>query len=138
MLWIQNVSMADVEKGFHIDPGPNAMLIQIVDPDMNFPAPKHQFREVHQFKFLDVDLVDFVIDESMRCSQEQANSLVRLLQHAMDNCMNVIVHCVAGICRSGAVCEVGVMMGFQDTEVTRIPNLLVKHRMMKCLGWTYD
>jgi hypothetical protein len=52
--------------------------------------------------------------------------------------MNVIVHCVAGVCRSGAVCEVGVMLGFDDTEAFRSPNLLVKHRMMRCLGWTYD
>ena len=52
--------------------------------------------------------------------------------------MNVIVHCVAGVCRSGAVCEIGVMMGFDDTEVFRSPNLLVKHKMMKVLGWTYD
>jgi hypothetical protein len=52
--------------------------------------------------------------------------------------MNVIVHCVAGVCRSGAVCEIGVMMGFDDTEAFRSPNLLVKHRMMKHLGWTYD
>jgi Mg2+/Co2+ transporter CorB len=29
-------------------------------------------------------------------------------------------------------------MGFQDTEVFRSPNLLVKHKMMKALGWTYD
>ena len=52
--------------------------------------------------------------------------------------MNVVVHCHAGVCRSGAVCEVGVMMGFDDTEVFRSPNLLVKHLMMKSLGWTYD
>jgi hypothetical protein len=50
----------------------------------------------------------------------------------------VIVHCVAGVCRSGAVCEVGVIMGFDDTEVFRSPNLLVKHKMMKVLGWLYD
>jgi hypothetical protein len=74
----------------------------------------------------------------MRCSHEQAAELVRLLQHALANRMNVIVHCHAGVCRSGAVCEVGVMMGFDDTEVFRSPNLLVKHRMMKALGWTYD
>jgi hypothetical protein len=30
------------------------------------------------------------------------------------------------------------MMGFNDTERFRSPNLLVKHRMMKALGWTYD
>ena len=29
-------------------------------------------------------------------------------------------------------------MGFRDTEVFRSPNLLVKHKMMQCLGWTYD
>jgi hypothetical protein len=52
--------------------------------------------------------------------------------------MNVVVYCVAGVCRSGAVCEVGVMMGFDDCEGFRSPNLLVKHKMMKNLGWTYD
>jgi hypothetical protein len=30
------------------------------------------------------------------------------------------------------------MMGFDDTGRFRSPNLLVKHRMMKTLGWTYD
>lgn len=146
MPWIQNISLSDVQKGFHIDPGINAMLIQITDYDMAFPTPKYQFRETHQFSFLDIeedgmtntgdgkmiDLSEFAI------TQEQANELVRLLQHAMEQRMNVIVHCHAGVCRSGAVCEVGVMMGFNDTEAFRSPNLLVKHRMMKALGWTYD
>jgi len=68
----------------------------------------------------------------------QAAELVRLLQHAWENRMNVVVHCHAGVCRSGAVAEVGVMMGFADCERFRIPNLLVKHKMMKLLGWTYD
>lgn len=138
MPWIQNVAMSDIKNGFHIDPGINAMLIQIVDPPGDFPTPKYQFRETHQFQFLDVEEKDEVLDEAMRCSQEQANELVRLLQHAMEQRMNVIVHCHAGVCRSGAVCEVGVMLGFDDTEAFRAPNLLVKHRMMKALGWTYD
>jgi rhodanese-related sulfurtransferase len=138
MPWIQNISLSDVRRGFHFDPGVNSMLIQICDPAVDFPVPKFQFKEVHQFKFLDVEKDDFVIDEVMRCSQAQADDLVQLLQHALANRMNVIVHCHAGICRSGAVCEVGVMLGFDDTEVFRSPNLLVKHRMMKALGWTYD
>jgi predicted protein tyrosine phosphatase len=137
-MWIQNVALSDVKKGFHFDAGSNSMLIQIVDCGMEFPTPKHQFKEVHQFEFLDVEEKDSVLEEEMRCSHEQAAELVRLLQHALDNRMHVIVHCVAGVCRSGAVCEVGVMMGFDDTEVFRSPNLLVKHKMMKALGWTYD
>jgi predicted protein tyrosine phosphatase len=136
--WIQNVALSDIRKGFHIDAGINSMLIQIVDPAMEFPIPSYKFKEVHQFQFLDVEENDYVLDEEMRCSQEQANELVRLLQHAFENRMNVVVHCVAGVCRSGAVCEVGVMMGFRDTEVFRSPNLMVKHKMMKVLGWTYD
>jgi hypothetical protein len=137
-MWIQNVAFADIPKGFHHDAGVNSMLIQIVDPDMQFPAALYPFKETHQFKFLDIEKNDPCINEEWRCSDAQAAELVRLLQHAILNKMNVVVHCVAGVCRSGAVCEVGVMLGFNDTEVFRSPNLLVKHKMMKVLGWTYD
>lgn len=135
--WIQNVALSDIKKGLHMDPGFNAMLIQIVDPAMEFPNPLYSFREVHQFEFLDLEEND-TWGEEFKITQEQANQLVQLLQHAMEHRMNVIVHCVAGVCRSGAVCEVGVMMGFRDTEVFRSPNLMVKHKMMRTLGWTYD
>jgi predicted protein tyrosine phosphatase len=138
MPWIQNVALSDIRKGQHIDAGVNSMLIQICDPPGDFPTPKHQFKEIHQFQFLDIEAKDECLDEEMRCSQEQADELVRLLQHALENRMNVVVHCHAGVCRSGAVCEIGVMLGFDDTEVFRSPNLLVKHRMMKALGWLYD
>jgi hypothetical protein len=114
------------------------MLIQICDPPGDFPEPHHTFVEVHQFPFLDVERDTHVDDEAMRCSQAQADELVRLLQHALANDMDVVVHCHAGVCRSGAVCEVGVMMGFQDTRVFRSPNLLVKHRMMGALGMLYS
>ena len=136
-MWIQNVSMSDIRQGFHIDPGFNSMLIQIVDPAYQFPTPKYQFRETHQFEFLDAERDDNFPDEA-KITDQQAQELVRLLQHAQQEKMNVIVHCHAGVCRSGAVCEVGVMMGFRDTASFRSPNLLVKHRMMKALGWNYD
>ena len=144
--WIQNVARSDIVRGFHIDPGINSMLIQISDPPGDHPTPKYQFREVHQFDFLDIEedgMTNFgdghMVDASeFAITQEDADRLVALLQHALDNRMNVIVHCHAGVCRSGAVCEVGVMMGFRDTEVFRSPNLLVKHKMMRRLGWLYD
>ena len=113
------------------------MLIQIVDPGMEFPRPIHKFKETHQFEFLDLEVGD-AFGEEFKVTDAQAESLVRLLEHALEKRMNVVVHCVAGICRSGAVCEVGVMMGFDDCEVFRSPNLMVKHKMMKVLGWTYD
>ncbi len=136
--WIQNVSLSDVKKGHHVAVKENSMLIQIVDPAMEFPTPAQKFREVHQFEFLDLEKTDDTINDDWKISDAQAAELVRLLQHALDNKMDVVVHCVAGVCRSGAVCEIGVMMGFRDTEVFRSPNLMVKHKMMKVLGWTYD
>ena len=138
MPWIQNISLSEVIQGHHYDPGINSMLIQIVDPGIEFPRPKYTFKERHQFFFLDIEAGDRSIDESWRCSPEQAKQLVECLQHALENSMNVVVHCHAGICRSGAVVEVGVIMGFQDTEGFRSPNLLVKHLMMENLGLTYD
>ena len=138
MPWIQNVALADIPKGHHIRVDENSMLIQIVDPDMEFPVPKHTFKEVHQFKFLDLEKTDDTINDKWKIQDDQAEQLVALLQHALAKHMDVVVHCHAGVCRSGAVAEVGVMLGFQDAEAFRSPNLLVKHKMMKVLGWTYD
>jgi predicted protein tyrosine phosphatase len=137
MPWIENVAASNIPIGFHHDCGPNAMLISITDPASSRPKAKHEFKERHDFEFLDAEVNDDFPDEC-KITEEQAIELIKLLQHALENRMNVVVHCHAGICRSGAVVEIGVMMGFQDTERFRSPNLLVKHRMMKVLGWTYD
>ena len=135
--WIENVSMSEAHLGHHYDAGTNAMLIRIQDPATEFKPVKYTFREVHEFEFLDAEDGDGFPDECM-ISHEQAAELVRLLEHALEKQMNVVVHCHAGICRSGAVVEVASMMGFTPADRLRIPNMRVKHKMMKVLGWTYD
>jgi predicted protein tyrosine phosphatase len=135
--WIENVSWDDCKHGRHYDAGPNAMLIQIADPATFFPDPHFNFKEAHRFEFLDAEDSDG-FDEDFKISDEQAAEIVALLQRALEKSMNVVVHCHAGICRSGAVVEVASMMGFTPTERLRIPNMRVKHKMMKVLGWTYD
>ena len=135
--WIENISWDDCKHGRHYDAGPNAMLIQIADPATFFPDPHFNFKEAHRFEFLDAEDGDRFPEECM-ISDEQAAEIVALLQRALDKSMNVVVHCHAGICRSGAVVEVASMMGFTPTDRLRIPNLRVKHKMMKVLGWTYD
>jgi predicted protein tyrosine phosphatase len=137
MPWIENVAASDVSLGFHHDAGPNSMLISITDPAGWRPEAKHDFKERHDFEFLDAEDTDGFPDEA-KISDAQAEQIVALLQRALDNRMNVVVHCMAGICRSGAVAEVGVMMGFNDCEKYRQPNLRVKHKLMKQLGWTYN
>jgi predicted protein tyrosine phosphatase len=128
---IRNVSLSVIASGSYVHPD-NAVLIQIVDPCYQFPLPKHHFEAVHQFEFLDVEGNDTKFDD-FKITQEQAAEIVRTLQSALDQNQNVIVHCHQGLCRSGAVAEVGIMMGFQDTHVPRIPNLLVKSMLVNYL-----
>jgi predicted protein tyrosine phosphatase len=137
--FIENVSKQDVRLGWHMDAGPNAMLIRIQDPATEFGsiARSEMFKEVYEFEFLDAEDDDGFEDE-VKISDEQAAELVRLLQRAQENHMNVVVHCHAGICRSGAVVEVATMMGFTPSDRLRIPNMRVKHKMMKVLGWSYE
>lgn len=142
MLRIENCAMEDVRVGDHTDFGPDTVLIQITDPAMYPPIPKKNFHTIFQFEFLDIDDSDIDkhdgLNEEFAITDKQAQELVDILKYAQEKNLNVTVHCVAGVCRSGAVVEVAEMMGFQPTNRFRAPNLRVKHRMMKALGWTYD
>ena len=136
--WIENVAWDDVKHGWHTDMGENAMLIQISDPaSACVPIPKKNFKQIYHLEFLDIEDDDVEKDPSMgefAITDVQAATLVELLKYALEHHMNVLVHCFAGVCRSGAVVEVGSMMGFTPTDKFRAPNLRVKHKMMKYLG----
>lgn len=144
--FIQNVSKSDIARGHHFDAGENSMLIQIMDPNEDFPIPLYNFKEVHKFEFLDIedDGMTNMGDGSMTnmgefaITDEHAREIAKLLKHAKENHMNVIVHCHAGVFRSGAVTEVGVMLGFNDTETFRCPNRLVKKKLLKALGMRHS
>ena len=133
--WIENIGIDEVRKGYHYDPGVNSMLIQIVDPGTEFPTPKHEFRRVHRFFFLDVeDNEQDGVLYSCAITNEDAKGIAEALREAWREGMNVVVHCHMGVSRSGAVAEVGTMLGFRDTEKFRVPNLMVKKKLMEQLG----
>lgn len=135
-MFIQNVSYDAIECGNHADAGPRAYLIQIIGPEeLKFPVPKFRFERTFQFRFSDVDekWVD-VLKDAVLMTQDQAEDIAEILKNAKAEERNVIVHCIAGICRSGAVAEVGTMMGFEDVGNGRIPNVYVKKLLMKELG----
>lgn len=131
---IQNVSYDDIKVGRHFACGSNSILIAITDPHAFHPQPAFNFKEVYRFKFKDE--TNTHIEGCI--TDRQAAKLVEILKKALNENTNVVVHCMAGLCRSGAVVEVGTIMGFLDTNRVRIPNVLVKGKMMKVLGLTYD
>ena len=138
MPWIENCAADDIPKAYHHDAGPNSMLIQITDPAGSIPSPRHLFKEKHHFEFLDIEDCDQADDPEMYISESQAKELVRLLFHALDNRMNVVVHCYAGVSRSAAVAQVGINMGFNEVEKFRSPNTRVMRLMMAELGLPYE
>lgn len=136
-MWIENVAAADIPAANHFDAGANSMLIQIIDPVKGWvPVPKHRFKEIHRFDFADLEDGDDGVEE-FGITDLTAHQLVSLLKTAHEQRMNVVVHCTAGMCRSGAVVEIGKMMGFVETDRFRQPNMRVKSKMMAALDWSY-
>ena len=149
--FIQNVSRRCIELGNHLICKDNwysditkvqylkdTVLISISDPDQKPPIPYYSFKNSLYLDFLDLEENQMPEAESLKISYEDAEKIIKFLQDALDNGYNVVVHCTAGVCRSGAVAEVGTMMGFRETGDYRQPNLMVKRYLMKVLGWNYD
>jgi predicted protein tyrosine phosphatase len=126
--FITNVSYEDIQQGYHEEAGENSMLIQIVDMDHEFPKPLKDFKVIHQFKFDDETEGPNVITD------EQAKKIAEALTEAKEKNMNVVVHCFAGLCRSGAVTDVGIEIGFNPPDRARHPNSLVRMKLRKALN----
>ena len=141
MSWITNVSMNAITNGTFPDTD-GGILIQIVSTVARFPeVPEnriHEFSEApYQFHFEDIEEDEKIVDLEFGIQPWQAEEIIEILQRALAADKNVVVHCHAGICRSGAVVEVASMMGFKTLNAYRQPNCMVKKALMKALGWTY-
>lgn len=135
MPFILNVGAGFFKTGEHKNPGDNSIAIQILskggdfgptEEPTPFPVSPHKFKEHHYFRIEDTE------DET-GITEEEALKIVDILKDALKNGSNVIVHCAAGVCRSGAVAEIGIIMGFDDTKAFRSPNLRMKRMMMQIL-----
>ncbi len=130
--WIQNVSMKAILEGHHFFEANRTILIRIQDPNTIFADTKYSFKQVFKFYFEDAEDTD----SGTLINESDAEKLALILGQALINGDNVVVHCHAGLCRSGAVAECGVMLGFDDTCMERIPNQRVKRMLRKALNLT--
>ena len=133
---IQNVSRACIEAGNHMptNAGREVVLIQISDPDVDHPTPYRYFHKTYQFKFLDIEESSPCIVPAWRPGKTDAYSIASILLTALKLDQDVVVHCHAGICRSGAVAEVGEMLGFEYAGDGKQPNVALKTLLMDALG----
>jgi protein-tyrosine phosphatase len=129
---IENCSWADFQKGNHRISPLNAVAIQIVDLGDVPPQPLEDcFAKRYSFQFFDAEEPTQYFPESSLFSDSQAKMIARVLKQALDNQQDVLVHCVVGACRSGAVVEVGEIIGFDECHRYRLPNTRVKQKLMK-------
>lgn len=133
---IENVSYADILMGTYSNDPNNTILIQIVDVGMDFPIPKESFEDVYRFNFMDLT-EPIEVNLPIMMNEEQACYIVDILKFALAKEYDVTVHCVAGLCRSGAVAEVGEIMGFNYVGNGKQPNSYVKRMLLEVIGY-YD
>lgn len=134
MAFIQNVCFWAIEDGQHATPGEGAILIQLWGQLGDFPKPKYTgFSEVYQFR-----MEDIVLDEEWGPRPEQGITIANILSRALRENKDIIVHCHAGISRSGAVAEAAVALGFESKIKYAMPNWRLKKYIMDSLGLPYN
>lgn len=115
------------------------LLIVIDDVDIkqrnNIPLPKwvndSKSNMVHYLycTFKDSE------DEGEDCLTDNAAELLAdEIVYCKDNDISIIVSCIAGLSRSGAITQACVDYGFEDTGKTRYPNNRIKNMLKKYLG----
>lgn len=129
---IENCSWEDFLRGNHRLSPIGTVAIQITDPGDTPPEPPEAtFDARHSFQFFDGEEPTQFFPEEKLISDAQAEEIASILVDALKNNQDVLVHCVVGVCRSGAVVEVAEMIGFDECFRYRLPNARVKSKLME-------
>lgn len=135
MPYVQNVSFDDVKKLIIHNDCKNTLLISITDNDM--PYPTHlgfDFWSAVYYQFLDV----YGPEYKQAISEGQAKGIIQWLEFAKRHNKDVLVHCMMGINRSGAVREVAEILGFEVIGQKQGYNAYVKTKLMQAAGFGYE
>jgi predicted protein tyrosine phosphatase len=126
MSLIVNANRQEISNGSTLGLDPDrTIVIQIVDPASFFPQASAFVSQI-RLQFDDVE------EESDQAIQPwQAEIILNTLRAAKAANLNVVVHCHAGLCRSGAVVEFALRhLDFElHQNRERIPNQLVLRRL---------
>lgn len=125
MSFIENCSLEKVLYGRHRLPSTGSILIQITDPGLDHIIPYYDdYHEIYKFWIWDISKVTYEGNrEFIPMGELDSKIIKRILLKALEQERNVIVHCHAGLCRSGAVTEFGHILGLIPVHSNRLPNV---------------
>lgn len=113
----------------------NYILISI-DEQFKFPViPKDKIQPISYQRFTFGDLEESSDSDDCSCllfDLEDRDRILEIYRNCLENNIDLLVHCTAGISRSGAIIEVGLLLGFELEHPThRIPNAYIKSSLLK-------
>lgn len=131
MPWIANVGEAHAEM---FTPDDNTVVISITEPKRK--ARLSGFKDMLRLEFQDYDSSRKHPEDAVLFTPTLAARIVRFARKHRDNNSNILVHCAAGISRSGAVAEalLEAFPEYEDKGWPRFPNGMVKSMMKRALG----
>jgi predicted protein tyrosine phosphatase len=130
MAKISHVPLIDVLQ----KPPTSGVIISIRDPGNTYSALYSQVDAIPNVQIIPIYAFD-VNEEIHGCLTEtDAAIIAKALIEQSELGNDVIVHCTAGICRSGAVAEVGMALAlFEKQRTNRQPNTLFKRKIMRAI-----
>lgn len=139
-LYVHNVDYLSFKEGWFVNtPKNKTILISICDADKKFHVPKgsqmDDWAGAWCFHFDDIGPELNGVDDCYAMTETQGQSLVCILNDAVHNKWNVVVHCTAGLCRSGAVAEFLIRhFGYHEVNPVRLPNIHVLNTLERIAG----
>lgn len=131
-LWIANRGESWVE----LNPAPeNTVLISITEPGRKARVPKG-YLDMLRLEFQDYDSLRKHPEDAVLFTSTQAARIARFVRKHRELERNILIHCAAGISRSGAIAEalLQAFPEYKDTGWPRHPNGHVKSLMKRALG----
>lgn len=131
MPWIMNRGEGAVEQ---MEPEPETVCVSITEPGRKAKLPR--FDDLLRLEFQDYDGERKHPEDAVLFSPQRAARTARFLRKHRDAGRNIVVHCAAGISRSGAIVEAALeaFREYEDRGWPRFPNGHVKRLMKRALG----
>jgi len=132
--WIANFGEGYVE---HLTPDAGTVIISITEPGRKARLPKG-YEDVLRLEFQDYDpsFSARVPENAVLFTRQMAAQASRFARRHRESGKNIVVHCAAGVSRSGAVVEalLQAFPEYEDRGWPRFPNGYVRSMMKRALG----